>query len=308
MDWSPDGKWIAFLAGEEDKKFAEYGMERAALVPSDGSAAPALVKAIAELDRGVSAPRFTSDGTSLTFLVADDRSDLSRERGTERRRGEAADEHAGDGEQPDRGEGLLGISQRRRRSLPPRCIYRTGRRCASSRIRTTPSMNELQVAQTEEVSFKSKDGTEVHGLLTRPVGYAAGTKVPFLLRIHGGPNGQDAHSFSTERQFFAGQWIRGDGRELSRQRRPRAEILARHRRRLGPLRSGRSARPASSTPSAAGVADPDRLGVGGWSYGAILTDYMIATDTRFKAATSGAGTGVPVAFYGTDQYIIAIRR
>jgi len=46
------------------------------------------------------------------------------------------------------------------------------------------------------------------------------------------------------------------------------------------------------------------MGVGGWSYGGILTDYMIATDTRFKGATSGAGTAFTVAFYGTDQYII----
>src|SRR5260370_1376442 len=53
-----------------------------------------------------------------------------------------------------------------------------------------------------------------------------------------------------------------------------------------------------------GVADPDRLGVGGWSYGGILTDYRIASDTRFKAATSGAGTAFTVAFYGTDQYIL----
>jgi dipeptidyl aminopeptidase/acylaminoacyl peptidase len=53
-----------------------------------------------------------------------------------------------------------------------------------------------------------------------------------------------------------------------------------------------------------GVADPDRLGVGGWSYGGILTDYLIASDTRFKAATSGAGTAFTVSFYGTDQYII----
>ena len=53
-----------------------------------------------------------------------------------------------------------------------------------------------------------------------------------------------------------------------------------------------------------GVADPERLGVGGWSYGGILTDYMIATDNRFKAATSGAGTAFTVSFYGTDQYIM----
>ena len=44
-------------------------------------------------------------------------------------------------------------------------------------------MNELQLGETEEVSFKSKDGTEVHGLLTYPAGYVKGTKVPLLLRI-----------------------------------------------------------------------------------------------------------------------------
>ena len=73
VEWSPDGKWIAFLAGETDKKFASYGMERLALVATDGSAAPALVKATADLDRGVSAPRFSADGSSITFLVTDDR-------------------------------------------------------------------------------------------------------------------------------------------------------------------------------------------------------------------------------------------
>jgi dipeptidyl aminopeptidase/acylaminoacyl peptidase len=49
--------------------------------------------------------------------------------------------------------------------------------------------------------------------------------------------------------------------------------------------------------------DAGRLGVGGWSYGGILTDYLIATTTRFKAATSGAGSALQTSMYGTDQYI-----
>jgi len=52
-----------------------------------------------------------------------------------------------------------------------------------------------------------------------------------------------------------------------------------------------------------GIADPDRLAVGGWSYGGILTNYVIASTTRFKAATSGAGMSNILAGYGTDQYI-----
>ena len=46
-----------------------------------------------------------------------------------------------------------------------------------------------------------------------------------------------------------------------------------------------------------------RLGIGGWSYGGILTNYTIATDGRFKAAISGAGSSNQISMYGTDMYI-----
>jgi len=54
---------------------------------------------------------------------------------------------------------------------------------------------------------------------------------------------------------------------------------------------------------AKGISDPDHLGVGGWSYGGILTNYVIASDTRFKAAVSGAGSSDIFAGYGTDMYV-----
>ena len=54
---------------------------------------------------------------------------------------------------------------------------------------------------------------------------------------------------------------------------------------------------------AQGIADPEKLGIGGWSYGGILTNYCIATDTRFKAGASGAGVAMISSMYGVDQYI-----
>lgn len=54
---------------------------------------------------------------------------------------------------------------------------------------------------------------------------------------------------------------------------------------------------------AKGIADPARLYIGGWSYGGMLTNYVIASDTRFKAAVSGASISNVLAGYGTDQYI-----
>jgi dipeptidyl aminopeptidase/acylaminoacyl peptidase len=161
----------------------------------------------------------------------------------------------------------------------------------------------LELGVTEEVSFKSKDGTQVNGLLTYPVGYVKGTRVPLLLRIHGGPNAQDQHSFITERQMFAAHGyavlaVNYRGSSGRGQKFSRAIFADWGNYEVQDLLAG------VDHVIKMGVADPERLGVGGWSYGGILTDYLIATDTRFKAATSGAGTAFTVAFYGTDQYII----
>jgi dipeptidyl aminopeptidase/acylaminoacyl peptidase len=302
-EWSPDGKWIALLEGD-DKKYGAYGMEHLALVASEGSGAPMRVKATEDLDRGVGSPRFSADGNSMTVLVTDDQSVyLAR---------------------------VTLATNRVERLMPAQTVASSvtaagsctatlsgGDAKATEVYRVDPATHaltqlshqndalfaELLLGTTETVVAKSKDGTEVHGLLTKPSGYVAGTKIPMLLRIHGGPNGQDQHSFAFERQWFAANGY---------------AVLAVNYR-------GSAGRGAAFSKSIwadwghyevddlqamvdqvvkMGVADPNKLGVGGWSYGGILTDYMIASDTRFKAATSGAGTAFTVAFYGTDQYII----
>src|ERR1700732_3401064 len=51
-----------------------------------------------------------------------------------------------------------------------------------------------------------------------------------------------------------------------------------------------------------GIADPDKLGVGGWAYGGISTDFVIAQTTRFKAAISGARAALNISNYGDHQY------
>jgi dipeptidyl aminopeptidase/acylaminoacyl peptidase len=302
--WSPDGKWIAFEVGEE-KKYSAYGMQRLTLVPADGGSQPALVKAAADLDRGVSSPRFTPDGSAIEFLVTDDRSVYpARVRLTG-----GASEKAEKLMQPplvlSSPHVLHGCSVALMSSdTRPNEIFAV----ENGRLRQLTHQNDelfakLDIPPTEDVSFQSKDGTEVHGLLTKPVGYAAGTKAPLLLRIHGGPNGQDAHSFSSEKQWltahgYAVLSVNYRGSAGRGQKYSRAIFADWGHYEVEDLEAG------VDYAIRAGVADPARLGVGGWSYGAILTDYMIATDTRFKAATSGAGTAFTVAFYGTDQYII----
>jgi dipeptidyl aminopeptidase/acylaminoacyl peptidase len=300
-EWSPDGKWIAFLEGDE-KKFGAYGMEHLTLVASDGSSAPTRVKAAEDLDRGASNPRLSADGKSITFFVADDRSvypaRVNLARGPVERLLAppiiVSSWTSGGGH-----SAVISGSDTK---------YTEVYAMEGGALRQLTHQNdalfaELEIAPTEEVSFKSKDGTEVHGLLTYPVGYVKGTRVPFLLRIHGGPNGQDGHSFSPERQFFAANGyavlaVNYRGSSGRGQKYSRSIFADWGHYEVEDLQAG------VDHVIKMGVADPDRLGVGGWSYGGILTDYMIASDTRFKAATSGAGTAFTVAFYGTDQYII----
>jgi dipeptidyl aminopeptidase/acylaminoacyl peptidase len=304
-EWSPDGKWIAFLEGDE-KKYGAYSMEHLLIVAADGSAPPKRVASSEALDRGVSQPRWSDDGKNIYAVVTDDMSvygaripvgagnavpitDKPIVLGTRHSAGQCAVVISGDDNHPSE-------------------IYSAS--VAGSKLKFQPLthqndalMAELQIGQTEEVSFKSKDGTDVHGLLTYPVGYAKGTRVPFLLRIHGGPNGQDQHSFSIERQVFAANGyavlaVNYRGSSGRGQKYSRSIFADWGHYEVEDLEAG------VERVIAMGVADPDRMGVGGWSYGGILTDYMIATDPRFKGATSGAGTAFTVAFYGTDQYII----
>ena len=143
----------------------------------------------------------------------------------------------------------------------------------------------------------------MHGLIVKPPDYVAGKKYPTLLRIHGGPNGQDAHSFNFERQIFAanGYVVVAVNYRGSSGRGEKYQIAISAdwgNKEVVDLQA------AVDHVLAIGLADPERLGVGGWSYGGILTDAIIAKDQRFKAATSGAGTAFPLALYGVDQYIM----
>src|ERR1041384_595164 len=291
-EWSPDSKWLAFTESDE-KQYGAYSMDHLSLVPADGSSAPTRFKATEDLDRGVASPRFSADGKSIQFLVADDRSVYPMKASLS---GGAAQRllnppvvfqswNFGSGKSlvipgSDTNAGEISVWE--------------GNNLRPLTHQNDALMAELELGATEEVNFKSKDGTQIGGLLTYPVGYVKGTKVPLLLRIHGGPNGQDQHSFSTERQFFAANGyavlnVNYRGSSGRGQKFSRAIFADWGNYEVQDLLAG------VDHVVKMGIADPDKLGVGGWSYGGILTDYMIATDTRFKAATSGAGTAFTVA-------------
>lgn len=299
--WSPDGRSIAFLETDE-KKWNAYSMDYLAIVPADGSSAPVRPKGALDLDRGVSEPMWSADGRSVGVFVTDDRSvypaSVAVDGGPVKKL-LSPPVVAGNWTEAKGRVALLAGSDEAPNEVH---VFENGK------LRRLTRQNDelfaaLELGATEEVSFKSKDGTTVNGLLTYPVGYVKGARVPLLLRIHGGPNAQDQHSFAAERQMFAANGyavlaVNYRGSSGRGQKFSRAIWADWGNFEVQDLLAG------VDHVIAMGVADPEKLGVGGWSYGGILTDYVIASDTRFKAATSGAGTAFTVSFYGTDQYII----
>jgi dipeptidyl aminopeptidase/acylaminoacyl peptidase len=139
-------------------------------------------------------------------------------------------------------------------------------------------------------------------MLLKPPGFQEGVKYPTIAYIHGGPIGQDRYEFDSTAQILAAQGYlvvnpnyrgsNGHGREFAR------AIYAD----WGNLET-QDIHSVMDKLVEDGLADPDRLGIGGWSYGGINTNYAIATDTRFAAAVSGAGASNALTGYGTDQYI-----
>jgi len=154
----------------------------------------------------------------------------------------------------------------------------------------------------ERISYKSKDGTEIHGMMVKPYDFNPNKKYPLLIRIHGGPVSQYDLQFYLQWQIFASNnYIvmavnpRGSsGRGEAFQKAIYSD--------WGNV-DGQDIISAADYALSTGFIDEEKLGIGGWSYGAMLTNYVIAKDQRFKAATSGAGISNILSGFGDDQYI-----
>ena len=303
--FSPDGKQLALLQGFEPRHYA-YITDRLVVVTlADGQ----LRSLTDKLDRAVAAPFFAADGQSIGVLVEDDgvnypaRVDLVTGQVERLVPGPvtAHDQSAAAGH-----TAVLSSSDTQAAEIFA---------LENHELRMLTAHNEALLAEikfgaVEDVRFKSRDGTEIHGQIVKPPSYVSGRRYPTIIWIHGGPNGQDQHELvpesycpPLERQLLAGQGYvvlavnyrgsTGRGAQFARSieadwgHKEVEDLLA-----------------AVDYAVKIGIADPARLGIGGWSYGGILTDYTISHDTRFKAAIAGAGSGNQTGMWGLDEYAL----
>jgi dipeptidyl aminopeptidase/acylaminoacyl peptidase len=297
--WSPDGKWIAYVT-ETDVKAMIYATHHLAISPSAGGEAKVLTLAF---DRSVRRPRFSADGRAIYFIADDDGTqNLCRISVT-----------GGDVSRPISGSlnvatyslGKDGAIAAQIGSLdrPDEIFFLAASAKEPARLTKTNDalFAQLRLAQIDYVHFKSKDGTSVAGYLYKPLDYTPGKKVPTLLNPHGGPVGQYSASFYHLAQLFAANGY--------------AVLLPNPRGSSGYGQKFCEAIFADwgnkdfqddmamvDYAIAQGIADLDKLGVGGWSYGGMSTDFIIAQTTRFKGAISGASIALLPSGFGHDQY------
>ncbi len=295
--WSPDGRSIAYLQGGPDS-LIYYAQPKLALIAWGGHGNPTILTP--SLDRAVRSPEWSADATSIYFRVEDDRTWYLA----------GINAAGGPIERVLDGRRLVtGFTRSRNGRLAvlvdsttrPAELYAVEGNALRPLSRQNDSLMALRdVAPVEEITVRSKDGTQVNGFLVRPPGVTG--RSPAILQVHGGPVSQFENGFEFYWQLLAAQGYaviamnprgssgRGDKYALAIWadwgNKDAQDVLA-----------------GVDFAVRAGLADSAQLGVGGWSYGGILTNYLIAQDTRFKAATSGAGISNILAGYGTDMYV-----
>jgi len=254
-----------------------------------------------ELDRNVFDPRFSNDGRSILFAL-EDSGELSLARIAPR--GGAVERVIGG----PRSVGAFSFSATSpiaalisEPHLPSEVfVFDDGGLRRLTHVNDSV-VGELRLGEVEYVHFASKDGTRIEGFVVKPPGFDPSFRYPAILHIHGGPQSQYDHGFNFEAQLFAadgyvvtlpnprgstgyGQdfcraiWQDWGGIDLE-------DVLA-----------------SVDDVIERGYADPERLGVGGWSYGGMMTNHVITRTDRFKGAYTGASATLYVVNYGHDHY------
>ncbi|MDQ3755264.1 MAG: S9 family peptidase [Acidobacteriota bacterium] len=169
--------------------------------------------------------------------------------------------------------------------------------------RANADLPKLPLGKTEVIKWKSSDGKDIEGLLTYPVNYQAGQKVPLILNIHGGPAGVFSQTFIGGRGVYPLATFAARGYAILRPNPRGSSGYGTQFRRANINDWGvgdyQDLMTGVDKVIEMGVADPERLGVMGWSYGGFMTSWVITQTKRFKAASAGAPVTNLMSFTGT---------
>ncbi|HEV2067597.1 MAG TPA: S9 family peptidase [Thermomicrobiales bacterium] len=186
----------------------------------------------------------------------------------------------------------------------PEEVYKIDADGASTPLTSFGEAFKDRLAPGEVVTWTSSDGVEVEGILIRPRSYQEGRRYPLLVQIHGGPSWQWEDRANLNWHDW-GQMLASRGY---------AVLLPNPRGSTGygsdfekllqdDVGGGESRDLVTGAEAmvARGIADPDRLAIGGWSWGGYLTAWTITQTPMFKAAIMGAGLANLISDHGAGD-------
>ena len=299
--WSPDGKKIAYLYGD-DSALLWYALTELAVIDLDTKINSILTK---ELDLNTASPQWSDDGQNIYFIIEDNmKSQLAKYSLKDQTISRITPPNyyiSGWAKNYVVRNGKIGLILSNTNSPDEVFFYDEGNLSQQSH-HNSELLSSRKILETETISFLATDGEELFGMMIKPDNFDPSKKYPLIIRMHGGPVSQYGLYFSYDWQLFAASDYvvmainpRGSsGRGLDFQKVIFAD--------WGNIDADDISELADYAISL-GYIDENKLGLGGWSYGGMLTNYVIAKDQRFKAATSGAGIANILSGFGDDQYI-----
>jgi dipeptidyl aminopeptidase/acylaminoacyl peptidase len=293
MRVAPDGKTISYVGPREDGPEPHDLM----LLPVTAHAARNLTGL--SLDRLVEDYRWQKDG-SVLLVAANGFSNLLVTYAADGARHDLVPAPGPAGSMAVTGSGEIAfVSQG---ATQPQEVWLWDQKGAPKQVtHLNDSWKQITLSEPELFNYKSFDGTEIQAALLKPQGHDGKSKLPLIVLIHGGPTGRWSESIETWGQLLVthgyavfypnirgsvgygqkfveanrGDWGGGDFRDVM----AGVEDLVKR-----------------------GIANPQKLGIGGWSYGGYLAEWAITQTNVFKAAVSGAGMADLISEFGTEEH------
>ncbi len=299
--YSPDGKWIAFHSQGGSSNYFER--RDVGIIPAAGGSIRYITRGHPEdLFRGGNAFTWSPDSRVLIYTAGKGVEDVLIRHEIEADRTTTLAGHIA-GAASFTHDLSHAVFMQVNSAHPPEIVLLEGK-STRQLSHVHDDLSQFPKFSSEVVRWKSRDGLPVEGMLWLPVSYKPGTRVPMLTELHGGPTGVILDAFPTPRTYPTEVFLEKGIAVFAPNFRGSVNYGSAFTMKSA-LTQGegdyQDVMTGIDSLIARGIADPDRLGVMGWSYGGYLTTSIVTQTNRFKAASIGAPATDWTTYYGQSD-------